>query len=566
MNGSTMKGYAATNRDLNGQMYTQRPQGSVLSAHDISYSVKVTSTYCRTTDKQILFNITGIFKQGLTAILGPTGSGKSTLLDVLAGRKDSKGVSGHLLLDGQPLPHNVKCLMGYVVQDDVVMSTLSVRENLAFSAALRLPSSMTPLDRQSLINKIIRELGLDRCADTKVGDEFIPGVSGGERKRCSIGMELIISPPVLFLDEPTTGLDSSTASTILFYLKRISRNGRTIILSIHQPRYSIYSLFDSLMLLSQGRTVYHGPSHEALDFFATQGFLCEEHNNPPDFFLDVINGDLTTFGSEMRIDNEARLTDVTQTKQDILVEGFKYSLWNKRLQEEIHKIVSAFQENFEENNVTIDYVTSFVHQLTVVGDRAVKNLIRHPQTCVITVTTSLVLAVITAAIFWQLNEDPNKAFQDRAGVLFFLVNNHVFTNVSALGVFIHGRKLFMHENIGGFYRVSVFFLVKIVLDIIPLRMIPVIIFSGIVYFAVGLNSGADHFFQLVSCLFCTTVASASLCFLISAVIRNFTVAQALLNLCYILMMLLGGFFINFNSIGPWLNWAQYLSLFKYAQT
>uniref|UniRef100_A0A2C9KNP1 ABC transporter domain-containing protein n=1 Tax=Biomphalaria glabrata TaxID=6526 RepID=A0A2C9KNP1_BIOGL len=227
---------------------------------------------------------------------------------VLAGRKDSKGVSGHLLLDGQPLPHNVKCLMGYVVQDDVVMSTLSVRENLAFSAALRLPSSMTPLDRQSLINKIIRELGLDRCADTKVGDEFIPGVSGGERKRCSIGMELIISPPVLFLDEPTTGLDSSTASTILFYLKRISRNGRTIILSIHQPRYSIYSLFDSLMLLSQGRTVYHGPSHEALDFFATQGFLCEEHNNPPDFFLDVINGDLTTFGSEMCIDKEARPT------------------------------------------------------------------------------------------------------------------------------------------------------------------------------------------------------------------------------------------------------------------
>ncbi|CAL1544614.1 unnamed protein product, partial [Lymnaea stagnalis] len=108
-------------------------------------------------------------------------------------------------------------------------------------------------------------------SNAQVGNEFLRGVSGGEKKRINIGMELIISPAVLFLDEPTTGLDANTANTVMKLLKRfasvLSRRGRTIIFSIHQPRYSIYRLFDSLMLLSQGHTVYHGPSEEALAFF-----------------------------------------------------------------------------------------------------------------------------------------------------------------------------------------------------------------------------------------------------------------------------------------------------------
>ncbi|XP_053477435.1 broad substrate specificity ATP-binding cassette transporter ABCG2-like [Ictalurus furcatus] len=125
----------------------------------------------------------------------------------------------------------------------------------------------------------------------QVGTELIRGISGGERKRTSIGMEMIIDPSVLFLDEPTTGLDASTANSVLLLLKRMANNGHTIIMSIHQPRYSIYQLFDNLTLLVSGKQVYHGPAHNALDYFANIGYKCETHNNPADFFLDVINGD-----------------------------------------------------------------------------------------------------------------------------------------------------------------------------------------------------------------------------------------------------------------------------------
>lgn len=137
--------------------------------------------------------------------LGPTGCGKSTLLDILADRKDRHGLEGTVLVDGHPLPASYKYLVGYVVQDDIISGTLTVRENLMFSANVRLSNDVTNEDRRARVEQIIVDLGLQGCAETKVGTEFVRGVSGGERKRACIGMELVLAPKLLFLDEPTTG-------------------------------------------------------------------------------------------------------------------------------------------------------------------------------------------------------------------------------------------------------------------------------------------------------------------------------------------------------------------------
>ena len=134
-----------------------------------------------------------------------------------------------------------------------------MRQNLRFSAALRLPSSVPQGEKEARVNHLINELGLSKVADSKVGSPLIRGISGGERKRTHIGMELIMDPSVLFLDEPTSGLDASTANSVLLLLKNMASNGRTIIMTIHQPRYSIYRLFDNLTLLVRGKMVYHGP-------------------------------------------------------------------------------------------------------------------------------------------------------------------------------------------------------------------------------------------------------------------------------------------------------------------
>ena len=137
--------------------------------------------------------------------LGPTGCGKSTLLDILADRKNARGLSGQVRVDGLPLPDSYKYIVGYVVQDDIISGTLTVRENLMFSANVRISNDVSDLERKDRVRKVIDDLGLVSCADTRVGNEFLRGISGGERKRTCIGMELVLSPKILFLDEPTTG-------------------------------------------------------------------------------------------------------------------------------------------------------------------------------------------------------------------------------------------------------------------------------------------------------------------------------------------------------------------------
>lgn len=136
---------------------------------------------------------------------GPTGCGKSSLLDILADRKDPHGVSGYVLVDGLPRHPSFKYTVGYVVQEDIFSGTLTVRENLIFSANLRLPKTISDHEKNERVSRIIADLGLESCADTRMGTNLLRGVSGGEKKRTCIGMELVLSPKILFLDEPTTG-------------------------------------------------------------------------------------------------------------------------------------------------------------------------------------------------------------------------------------------------------------------------------------------------------------------------------------------------------------------------
>ncbi|CAF2741905.1 unnamed protein product [Rotaria sp. Silwood2] len=143
--------------------------------------------------------------KGMNAILGPSGCGKSSLLDVLADRKDPNGLSGLVQVDGAPRHPSFKYTVGYVVQEDICSGTLTVRENLWFSINLRMSKEVLTTEKNDHVARVIKELGLEACADTRVGTEFLRGVSGGEKKRTCIGMELVLSPKILFLDEPTTG-------------------------------------------------------------------------------------------------------------------------------------------------------------------------------------------------------------------------------------------------------------------------------------------------------------------------------------------------------------------------
>ncbi|XP_058619421.1 broad substrate specificity ATP-binding cassette transporter ABCG2-like isoform X2 [Onychostoma macrolepis] len=542
-------------------------RGATVSFHNINYSVKMKSGFLckrKVTQKNILIELNGLMRPGLNAILGPTGSGKSSFLDVLAARKDPAGLSGEVLIDGAPQPPNFKCLSGYVVQDDVVMGTLTVRENLRFSAALRLPKSIRQREKDEKIERLIQELGLSKVADSRVGTQMIRGVSGGERKRTNIGMELIIDPPVLFLDEPTTGLDASTANSVLMLLKRMANSGRTIILSIHQPRYSIYRLFDSLTLLVGGRMVYHGPAQDSLDYFSHIGYICEPHNNPADFFLDVINGESTAVTLN-KLNNKLDLEQLSSSLkgiEDRLVEEYKNSISYKQTKSNLEKIVQGQDYSTRPKSRTITYSTSFCHQFHWVLKRTFRNLMLNPQTSFAQIGVMILLALVVGAIFFGVEENLS-GIQNRMGALFFITTNQCFSSVSSAELFITERKLFVHEYISGYYRVSVYFLSKILSDVLFLRTIPAIIFSCVVYWMIGLKSTAETFFIFMFSIILVSYTATSMTLAISADQTVVAIANILMTISFVFMMIFSGLLVNLPSVADWLNWLKYFSIPRY---
>ncbi|XP_078055473.1 broad substrate specificity ATP-binding cassette transporter ABCG2c [Mustelus asterias] len=541
--------------------------GPILTFNNIRYVVDTRRSICsQRKEKEILCGVSGVMRPGMNAILGPTGSGKTSLLDLLANRKDPKGLkSGQILLNGQIMDSNFNLQSAYVVQDDILMGTLTVKENLEFSANLRLLKKLyTFEEKQQKVNKVIDELGLQDCANTKVGTEFIRGISGGERKRCSIGMELITSPSLLFLDEPTTGLDANTASSIMQLLHMLALQSRTIIFSIHQPRYSIYKLLDYITLMSKGNIVYQGPGAETINYFQDLGYECEPHNNPSDFFLDVINEAVPT---SHEIPNPEVMiithTDLDSSREkNLLALHFHQSKYYDNIEKEL-KSLSVPDISNSSSKIKSSYATPFWYQLYIMCGRTVKNLCRNPQTSVAQVLLMIIFGILNGLVYYQIPHTMPEALQNRIGAFFFLVINQVFGNLSAVELFIQEKTLFLHEKASGYYRTSAYFLSKILADMIPNRIMPILTFAAISYFMMGLKPDAASFFLFCLTLSLTSLSAVSLAFLVSASVNTFAVANALIAIPYVFMMVFGGFLVNLNRMLQWLSWLQWTSIFRY---
>lgn len=289
----------------------------------------------REKEKIILNGISGVVCPGeLLAMLGPSGSGKTTLLSAIGGRLQARTrkstFSGKISYNGQPFSGPMRRRTGFVTQDDVLYAHLTVRETLVFTALLRLPSSsnnsngLTHLEKVAHAESVIAELGLSRVANSMVGGgAFFRGISGGEKKRLSIGLEMLVNPSLLLLDEPTSGLDSTTAQRIVTTLKRLANGNRTVITTIHQPSSRLYHMFDKVILLSEGSPIYNGLGSAALDYFASIGLSTSVNVNPSDLMLDLANGLSITFRFPFRFCRTPKYILVKVT--DLLLLYFVYT-------------------------------------------------------------------------------------------------------------------------------------------------------------------------------------------------------------------------------------------------
>ncbi|KAJ3189230.1 hypothetical protein HDU85_002855 [Gaertneriomyces sp. JEL0708] len=244
-------------------------------------------------NRKILDNISGSWRKGqLVGIFGVSGSGKSTLLECLAGRKRGSSVTGRVWIDQQPREkYDMRQLSGYVDQDDCFLNNLTVRETLLYSLQLRVSDKDMPIEKKHRrVQRILEVLHLQKAADSRIGDPMKRGISGGERRRVTIGLELITLPPLLFCDEITSGLSAKDALRVMRIVRKLCATGRhTVVCTIHQPRSSIFYMFDQILLLHEGRTVYCGAGGaDALDYFNRLGMPCPMYSNPADWLLDLM--------------------------------------------------------------------------------------------------------------------------------------------------------------------------------------------------------------------------------------------------------------------------------------
>ncbi|KAF4121761.1 ABC-type branched-chain amino acid transport system, ATPase component [Geosmithia morbida] len=242
--------------------------------------------------KSILQDIQGICKPGeVTAIMGASGAGKTTFLDILA-RKNKRGqIGGEFYVNGEkvsdPIYRNV---VGFVDQEDTMLPTLTVHETILNSALLRLPKNMGHTAKEMRVSEVEKELGIHHIRDSLIGSEEGKGrgISGGEKRRVGIACELVTSPAILFLDEPTSGLDAFNAFNVVECLVTLAKTyKRTVIFTIHQPRSNIVALFDRLILLARGKTVFSGPFAHCQEYFDGLGYECPPGFNIADYLVDL---------------------------------------------------------------------------------------------------------------------------------------------------------------------------------------------------------------------------------------------------------------------------------------
>lgn len=343
--------------------------------------------------KNILTNVDADFPAGsVSAIIGGSGSGKTTALNVLAERMSGNifRATGDKHFNGDPRLSSIRS--AYVMQQDILLPTLTVRETLRFAADLRLPDLRRKEDRWQIVEDVILELGLKECADTKIGTSVKRGCSGGEKRRTSIGVQLLANPSVLFLDEPTTGLDATSALQIVQTLRDLARKGRTIIVSIHQPRSEIWRLLDRVLLLSHGSPLYSGEIDSVLPYFKGHGFEIPPLVNPAEFLIDLAMVDSRTEDAETS--SRTRVEALTTAWR---AESHQYLLGDKE----------STQENVvppTEMEIRQPQVVPSVRQFHVLTKRTFLCTVRDPMGLAGSMFEAIGMAVLTGWIFLNLDK------------------------------------------------------------------------------------------------------------------------------------------------------------------
>ncbi|XP_073275195.1 ABC transporter G family member 25-like [Primulina huaijiensis] len=500
-------------------------------------------------ERTILNGVTGMAAPGkILAVLGPSGSGKSTLLNALAGRlHHGHGLTGTVLFNDRKLTKEVVKRTGFVTQDDVLYPHLTVRETLVFCSLLRLPNSVPKSEKLSIAESVITELGLSKCENTIIGNSFIRGISGGERKRVSIAHEMLIDPSLLILDEPTSGLDATAAFKLVATLGGLAAKGKTVVTSLHQPSSRVYQMFDNLIVLSEGRCIYFGKRSEAMGYFDSVGFSPCFPMNPADFMLDLANGVCPLDGSSEKEKPNVRQS-LVQSYNSVLAPKVKSACRDAPCMVPKERL-----NHTTKHYGWTSYFSTFFNQFTILLRRNLKE--RKHETFNFLRVFQVITASLLAGFMWWHSDYHD--IQDRLGLLFFIsIFWGVFPSFNAVFAFPQERAIFMKERASGMYTLLSYFMARITGDL-PMELILPTLFLCIAYWMTGLKPELSSFLLTLLVLLSYVLVSQGLGLALGALIMDSKKASTVVTVTMLAFVLTGGYYVH--KVPSFMSWIKYVS-------
>ncbi|KAK7345545.1 hypothetical protein VNO77_16150 [Canavalia gladiata] len=480
--------------------------------------------------KHLLRCVTGKLMPGrVSAVMGPSGAGKTTFLSALAGKARGCTMSGSILVNGKSESiHCYQKIIGFVPQDDIVHGNLTVEENLRFSARCRLSADMPKPDKVLIVERVIESLGLQAVRDSLVGTVEKRGISGGQRKRVNVGMEMVMEPSLLILDEPTTGLDSASSTLLLKALRREALEGVNICMVLHQPSYSLFRMFDDIVFLAKGGlTAYHGPVKKVEEYFASIGIAVPDRVNPPDHFIDILEGlvkpsggvthqqlpvrwmlhnsypvppDMLHFADQIAASSSSssNVNDVPKSTDEAVDRSFAGEFWEdmkSNVQMQRDHIEATFLKTKDLSNRRTPGVA---RQYRYYLGRICKQQLREAKSQAV----DYLLLLVAGAILGTLTKVNDESFGS-LGYTYTVIAVSLLSKISALRSFSLDKLQYWRESASGISNLA-HFLSKDTFDLFNTIIKPVVYLSMFYFFSNPRSSFASNYVILLCLVYCVT--------------------------------------------------------------
>ncbi|KAJ5620959.1 hypothetical protein N7510_004943 [Penicillium lagena] len=526
----------------------------------------------------ILEGFRGLTRPGeMVLVLGRPGSGCTTFLKVIANQRFGySGVDGEVLygpFESETFAKRFRGEAVYNQEDDIHQPTLTVKQTLGFALDTKTPRKR-PMGvsksefKEKVINMLLRMFNIEHTANTVIGNQFIRGVSGGERRRVSIAEMMITSGTVLAWDNSTRGLDASTALDFAKSLRILTNIYKTTtFVSLYQASENIYKQFDKVLLIDSGRQVYFGPASEARAYLEGLGFREKPRQTTPDY----LTGCTDPFEREFK---DGRSTEDVPSTPAALVEAFDKSIYSRRLDEEMQSYRNQVQQekqiydDFEIANreakrkfTSASSVYSIPLHLQIWALMQRQFLIKWQDRFAQTVSwiTSTGVAIILGTVWLKLPETSSGAFT-RGGLLFISLLFNGFQAFAELGGTMIGRSIVNKHRSFTFYRPSALFIAQIIVDT-SFAIVRILLFSVIVYFMCGLVLDAGAFFIFVLIILTGYVCMTVFFRTIGCLCPDFDYAIKFASVIITLFVLTSGYLIQWSGAQVWLRWIYYINPF-----